>query len=265
MIKFLSLSSGSSGNCFYLGTDGYGILIDAGIPVRSIKKFLKDEGILMESIMALFITHDHADHIRSAGTVGEKLFKPVYATQLVHEGMNCSYCMTERLRSSRRVIEPGVPVRVKDLVVECFKVPHDSRENVGYQIRVDGKTFCFITDMGDTNEEIESRIRESDYLVIEANYDEHMLEVGPYPQYLKDRIRGGHGHLANHMTADILRRNCSDRQKAIFLCHLSKENNTPEVAQKTVSEALESAGLTPGNGLILKALNRIVPTGPFVW
>ena len=109
-VKFISLASGSSGNCYYLGTETYGILIDAGIGIRTIKKTLKDYNILMDSIRAVFITHDHADHIKAVGNLGEKLNIPVYTTARIHAGINRSYCMTEKLSSSVRYLEKQEPM-----------------------------------------------------------------------------------------------------------------------------------------------------------
>jgi len=148
-IRFLSLASGSSGNCYYIGTDNYGILIDAGIPSRTIKKTLKEFGIGMETIRAVFITHDHADHIKAVGALGEKLHIPIYATAEVHKGMEKSYCMTEKLTSSARFIEKSKPIKLEDFTIEAFEVPHDGTDNVGYCIEIDGKTFSFLTDLGE--------------------------------------------------------------------------------------------------------------------
>ena len=104
-VRFISLASGSSGNCYYLGTDTYGILIDAGIGIRTIKKTLRDINVAMESIRAVFVTHDHADHIKAVGHLGEKMNIPVYTTARIHTGINRSYCMTEKLHSSVRYLE----------------------------------------------------------------------------------------------------------------------------------------------------------------
>ena len=113
-VKFISLASGSSGNCYYLGTETYGILIDAGIGIRTIKKTLKECGITLDSIRAVFITHDHADHIKAVGHLGEKLHIPVYTTALIHAGINRSYCMTEKLHSSVRYLEKQTPMMLED-------------------------------------------------------------------------------------------------------------------------------------------------------
>ena len=148
-VRFISLASGSSGNCYYLGTDTYGILIDAGIGIRTSRKHLKDFNILMESIRAVFVTHDHADHIKAVGHLGEKMNIPVYTTARIHEGINRSYCMTEKLSTSVRYLEKQVPMMLEDFRIESFEVPHDGTDNVGYCIEIDGKVFSFLTDLGE--------------------------------------------------------------------------------------------------------------------
>ena len=130
-VRFISLASGSSGNCYYIGTEKYGILIDAGIAVRTIKKGLKEAGINMEMIRAVFVTHDHADHIKAVGGLGEKLNIPIYTTARIHEGINKSYCMTEKLHSSVRYLEKQQPMQLEDFRIESFEVPHDGTDNVG--------------------------------------------------------------------------------------------------------------------------------------
>ena len=151
-IKFISLASGSSGNCYYLGTDTYGFLIDAGIGIRTIKKSLKELNIAMDMIKAVFITHDHADHIKAVGHLGEKLNIPIYTTSLIHEGINKSYCMTEKLRDSAHILEKQQPMKLHDFTIESFEVPHDGTDNVGYCIEVDGKVCSFLTDLGEITE-----------------------------------------------------------------------------------------------------------------
>ena len=194
-VRFISLASGSSGNCYYLGTDTYGILIDAGIGIRTIKKTLKDFNILMESIRAVFVTHDHADHIKAVGHLGEKMNIPVYTTARIHEGINRSYCMTEKLSTSVRYLEKQVPMMLEDFRIESFEVPHDGTDNVGYCIEIDGKVFSFLTDLGEITPTAADYISKANYLILEANYDEEMLKMGPYPQYLKERIMSRTGQI----------------------------------------------------------------------
>ena len=259
-LKFICIASGSSGNCFYLGTDEYGILIDAGIPVRTIKGALKDVGLDFERVMAVFVTHDHADHIKSLGTLGEKYNIPIYATRATHIGINKKYCMTQKLVSCMRYVEKDVTLHFKDFLITPFEVPHDSNDNVGYFIQLEDKCICFITDIGHITDTVASYIARAHYLVLEANYDEEMLTHGNYPQYLKERISGPYGHLSNKTTAKFLAANITEHLKYIWLCHLSRENNHPELAYKTVEWELRGVGVIPGKDLYLSALKRTTPS-----
>ena len=242
-IKFISLASGSSGNCYFLGTDRYGILVDAGIGIRTIKKTLKELGIGLDIIRAVFITHDHADHIKAVGHLGEKFGIPVYSTPEVHAGINKSYCMTEKLSTCVHYLHKGETMELEDFTITAFEVPHDGTDNVGYCMNIDGKIFSFLTDLGHITPTAAEYICKANYLVLEANYDEEMLKMGPYPQYLKERIAGPNGHMSNRETADFLAENINESLKYIWLCHLSKDNNHPEL------EKLDSLmrPLTEGN------------------
>jgi len=259
-VRFISLASGSSGNCYYIGTEDYGILIDAGIAVRTIKKNLKEVGIGLETIQGVFITHDHADHIKAVGGLGEKLNIPIYTTARIHEGINRSYCMTEKLHSSVRYLEKNQPMHLKDFIIESFEVPHDGTDNVGYCIEIDGKTFSFLTDLGEITPTAADYIRKANYLILEANYDEEMLKMGTYPLYLKERIASHTGHMSNTDTANFLANNISEHLKYIWLCHLSKDNNHPELAYKTVEWKLKEKGIVVGRDLYLCALKRTTPS-----
>ena len=260
-IKFLSLASGSSGNCYYLGTETYGILIDSGIGVRTIKKSLKEYGLALERVKAVFITHDHADHIKSVGTLGEKYGIPVYTTPEIHVGINKNYCMTEKLTSaSVRYIHKEEPIQLEDFKITAFEVPHDGTDNVGYCMEADNKVFSFLTDMGEITPTAAQYICKTNYLVIEANYDEEMLQMGPYPQHLKVRIAGPNGHMSNRDTATFLAENLNENLKNIWLCHLSKDNNHPDLALKTFEYIFRSKGIIVGKDVQLAALKRLTPS-----
>lgn len=256
----MSLASGSSGNCYYLGTETYGILIDAGISVRSIKKALKEHNIGMETIRAVFVTHDHADHIKAVGTLGEVLYIPIYATAATHEGIKRSYCLTEKLHSSVRHLVKGCPVQIEAFQIEAFEVPHDGTDNVGFSVNIDGKTFSFLTDLGEITPTAEAYIARSNFLIIEANYDEEMLRMGNYPPHLKARITSSTGHLSNQTTAHFLANHFPPGLTHIWLCHLSKDNNHPELAYKTVEYKLREHGLIVGKDVQLCALRRGLPS-----
>jgi phosphoribosyl 1,2-cyclic phosphodiesterase len=261
----MSLASGSSGNCYYLGTDTCGILVDAGIGIRTIKKALKEHDIPMESIWGVFVTHDHVDHIKAVGYLGEKLHIPIYATMRVHEGMARSYCMSEKLHSSIRYLEKEQPMTLGDFRVESFEVPHDGTDNVGYRIEADGKVFAFLTDLGEITPTAARYVAKANYLILEANYDEEMLRAGAYPDFLKARIASVTGHLSNAATADFLAENITEHLRYVWLCHLSKDNNHPELACKTVEWKLRSKGVTVGKEVQLLALKRNTPSELYVF
>ena len=191
-IKFISLASGSSGNCYFLGTDRYGILVDAGIGIRTIKKTLKELGIGLDIIRAVFITHDHADHIKAVGHLGEKFGIPVYSTPEVHAGINKSYCMTEKLSTCVHYLHKGETMELEDFAITAFEVPHDGTDNVGYCMNIDGKIFSFLTDLGHITPTAAEYICKANYLVLEANYDEEMLK-NQVPAHLPASFRRPRG------------------------------------------------------------------------
>lgn len=263
-LKFISLASGSSGNCFYLGMPSYGILIDSGIGIRMVRKILRERGIAIESIMGIFVTHDHADHIRSVGNLSEQFNIPVYATEMVHKGMLKSYCMTKKVSpANRRIIYKEESIIIKDLSITPFEIPHDGTDNVGYSIRCGNTNFCFITDIGHITPTVCAHVAKSNYLILEANYDEQMLAEGPYPPHLQARIYGERGHLSNREAGEFLATHYPPQLCQVWLCHLSKENNKPHLAYHTVASALESIGKRVGDDVQLMALPRTSPTQIF--
>lgn len=262
MIKFICFGSGSSGNCYYLNADGYGILIDFGIGTRTFKKYMRDYGLSFGQVNAILVTHDHTDHIKSVGTFSGEFHLPVFATQAVHQGMQRNHFMYKKVtEENKRFIVEGTLFETGPFQVVPFAVPHDSSANCGYFITCgDGPSFCLITDAGCFTEEMTPFIARANYLVIEANYDAMMLETGPYPPYLKRRIKGGRGHMDNADTASVLAGHLTEAARRVWLCHLSEENNHPELARKTVETALAGAGFNLGTDLFLEVLKRKVPS-----
>lgn len=265
MLNFISFGSGSSGNCYYLYTQNSGLLIDVGVGTRSLKKAFHDYGLrFVDGFDGILVTHDHADHIKSVGSLSKKFNLPVYATETVHAGMDRNYCMRCKLAHSNRMkVVKGQSFNVGDFSITPFNVPHDSSDNVGYLIEADGVVFCLLTDVGTITDEMKSIISRANYLVIEANYDPQMLETGPYPRYLKDRIKNGHGHLSNTQCAQALAENFTHTLKHVWLCHLSPENNKPELALNTISQTLEMTGIRVGEDVKVEVLRRTLPTGIF--
>lgn len=259
--KLISLASGSNGNCYYLGTSKYGILIDAGIALRTIKKSLRDYGISLDTIMAVLVTHDHADHIKSIGSLGGKLSLPIYATEAVHFGIQRSKYLDHDIRHSRRIIQKEVPFQIKDFEIIAFDVPHDSIENVGFKIKIGNKTIVLVTDIGRITDTVITYASSANHLILEANYDEFMLRNGKYPEYLKKRITSGMGHLSNRIAGDFLSSIYHQGMDDVWLCHLSKDNNTPEVAFNTIEDALLAKNIIVGKDIQLTTLLRGKPSG----
>ena len=154
MLKFVCLGSGSSGNSYFLFTENCGILIDAGIGIRTLKKHFYTYGLSLKQIRAIFVTHDHADHIKSVGSLANEFGLPVYATPLVHEGIRRNYCVSPKLQEEHiRFVRKGEAVRLGGFEIVPFDVPHDSTDNVGYSVQHGDVNFCLITDAGHVTED----------------------------------------------------------------------------------------------------------------
>lgn len=262
MVKFISLGSGSSGNCYCLLNNDDGLMIDAGVGIRRMKKFFLQYGISMSKIHHILLTHDHRDHTKSVGMLSQKYGLPVYAVDKVHQGIATNFYVKKKIPAEKvQVIEKGKPFDVGNFRVTSFGVPHDSFDNVGYRIECEGITFCLITDAGHVTEEMKSYVNQADYLVIEANHDEEMLAQGSYPYYLKERISGPKGHLCNRLCAETLAENLSGKIKQVWLCHLSEENNLPDLAFNTVTSILNHRGIIVGKDFELNVLQRTMPSG----
>ena len=264
MLKFISFGSGSSGNCYFLYTETDGLLIDTGVGLRTLKKYFHDYGLHLSSVRNVLVTHDHADHVKSIGSLSSDYHLPVYATRIVHKGIFTNYCVRKKISAEHaKYIEKGETIQLGEFTVTSFGVPHDSSDNVGYRVVWHDITFCLMTDVGHVTDEMKSFIKESNYLVIEANHDVEMLQNGPYPQYLKNRILGSVGHLSNKDCGIALAENATPNLRHVWLCHLSEENNHPELARKTIEMILQSYGIVPGKDFMLDVLKRKTPTGIF--
>jgi phosphoribosyl 1,2-cyclic phosphodiesterase len=256
-LNFCSLSSGSSGNCYYIGNEFHGILIDAGISATSIRKFLRNINIPMDSIMGIFVTHNHIDHIRGLEVLTRKNHIPAFTTGKIWE----SILTPHRDISSDCIKE--IPLQEKfnlaNFDIEAFPVFHDAPETIGFQISAGGKKITIVTDLGHICQTAAPYIKDSNLLVIESNYDELMLENGRYPYYLKKRISSDKGHLGNHQTSEFLAENINDSINHICLAHLSINNNTPERALQTIQKTFSDRNITLKSHQQISILNRNVP------
>ncbi len=263
MVRFMSLSSGSCGNCYYLGTENSGILIDAGVSLRRLKKALQEHGLDTDSFSAVLVTHDHLDHIRHLGSFCKRISKPVYTTDTIHKALSRHTFTAPTIGPCRRVLADGEWNEVAGMRVRYFVVPHDATQTVGYAIEVEGRIFVIMTDIGRMTDEAVQFARMADTVVVESNYDMDMLMGGPYTYELKMRIVQGCGHLSNDECASALKRFWHEGLKNIFLCHLSENNNTQELAYRCASEALENVGVEKGS-VALRCLPRQYPSQMFV-
>ena len=243
MVRFLSLSSGSNGNCYWFGNDRFSFLVDLGVGVRTIKKRLAVHGLTLEALDAVFVTHDHFDHIKSLGTFTERYRKPVYLTRKLEAALRHNFCTAGRLKGCVRYLEEDQPNAVgESLTVTPFVVPHDATQTVGYHFVFDGERFTVMTDLGEVTDQAVHYASLADHLVVESNYDVDMLMTGSYPPALKRRILTQNGHLSNEQTASLLRRCRHETLRDVFLCHLSANNNTPELAYGSAQKTLGSVG-----------------------
>ncbi len=244
---FMSFGSGSSGNCSYLGTERGGILIDAGVDIKTVEAEMARNGIRPEKIGGICLTHDHSDHIRYAYSFLRKYRSiRLYCTNRVLNGILRRHNISRRIKDYHQPIFKEIPFKLHDFEITAFEVPHDGSCNSGFSVSYEGERFVLATDLGSITDRARYYMSQANYLVIESNYDAHMLDTGPYPEYLKSRIRAVNGHLDNADAAAFLKECYSSALKYVFLCHLSSDNNTPEIALRTTRTALEERGVTVG-------------------
>jgi phosphoribosyl 1,2-cyclic phosphodiesterase len=238
LFLFRALASGSSGNAFLLRTDSTTLLFDAGIRLPSLRKYLASEGVALEDISAVLLSHEHRDHCQAASDIVIASRTPVYANEKV---LRATGLHSER---SAALLDVGKPYRFGDVEVTTFGVPHDAVCPVGFFITSGERSIVLATDFGSATDEIEQVISLSDLVVLEANHDYDMLVNGRYPAHLRRRVAGPNGHLSNSQAAALLVNRVRDDGVEIWLAHLSKENNTPALALRTVQRALKGVGLS---------------------
>jgi phosphoribosyl 1,2-cyclic phosphodiesterase len=239
-INFFTIASGSSGNSVFVSTARAKILIDAGLSGRTIESGLRGNGINCAEIDAIFITHEHTDHIKGAGVLSRRYNMPIYATAGTWEYINSLQAMGKIAGKNKMLITPDAPISFEDMEIMPFAVPHDANQPVGYTIKSGGHKIAIATDLGHVSDNVAKNIYEADVILIESNHDLTMLENGPYPAHLKRRILSDTGHLSNVSCGRFLADIFSPKTKHIFLGHLSEENNRPILAYETVKNILLS-------------------------
>ena len=239
MMRFCSIASGSSGNCIYVGSGNTHILIDAGCSKKKIVEGLKGLDLDLKDIDALFITHEHLDHIGGLKVLLKNSEMPVYATRGTFDGIKDKDTNSLLADREKNIVKTEESVSLKELTVKPFEVSHDALEPVCYRVDSGNASAAVATDMGVFSDKIIRGLSGVDVLLLEANHDIRMLESGPYPYSLKRRILGDKGHLSNDSAKDLLVSLLHDNLKAVMLGHLSECNNLPELAYETVRVGIE--------------------------
>ena len=221
-MRMCSIASGSSGNCIYVGSDDTHLLVDTGISKKRIEEGLKKLEIRGDELDGILITHEHSDHIQGLGVFSRKYEIPVYATPGTIEGI-LSYSGLGRMPEGLlHPIHTDEPFALGDVTVSPFAISHDANEPSGYRLECGGKSVAVATDLGKYDSYTVEHLQNLDAVLLEANHDIHMLEVGGYPYYLKQRILGDKGHLSNELSGRLLCDILHDNLKHIVLEHLSK-------------------------------------------
>ncbi len=222
-----SLNSGSNGNCYYIGNDTEAVLVDAGISCRETEKRMRLLGLSMNKVKAIFVSHEHSDHIRGLAGLSVKYTLPVYITRNTLQ--HCTVPVKSELASE---LIAFTPVNIGSLSVTAFPKHHDAEDPHSFIISGNGVTVGVFTDIGASCDQVVKYFSQCHAAFLEANYDEQLLEKGRYPQFLKERIRGGKGHLSNLQALDIFNAHQAPFMSHLLLSHLSKDNNNPQLVQQ---------------------------------
>lgn len=260
MARYCPLFSGSEGNCTYVGNADAGILIDAGVSAKRLETALNERGIDPHRITAVFVTHEHTDHVNGLRVLAKRYGMRVYAT----EGTMSALCDTGRVDAVTdcRTLIPGQSATEGGCLITAFTTPHDSRQSCGYRIHTaDGQRVAIATDIGHMSDEVRRAITGCELIQIESNHDIAMLEAGPYPYPLKQRILSPYGHLSNAACAAELYRLAQSGTARFMLAHLSRENNRPDLAYRTARTALAGMGLLEGADFILRVAAPVDTAG----
>ena len=238
-VRLTILGSGSSGNCAYIETDETRLLVDAGFSGRQIRKRLASIGRTPEMLSGILVTHEHSDHIQGLAALADKPRVPIYCNRPTQEAI----AFQSEARLDWRIFNTGAQFEVGDITVESFAVPHDAQEPVGFLLHANGVNIGVLTDLGHCTRLVLERVRTANVLAIEANHDVRLLQDCPHrPWSLKQRILSRHGHLSNEAAADTVEQVMTADLRHVFLGHLSRDCNRPELAQRVVQQRLDGIG-----------------------
>lgn len=235
-MQICTLASGSKGNSIYISNGDTSILIDAGLSGVEIERRLKSKNIPIASIDAIIVSHEHADHIQGVGVLSRRYDLPVYLSPQTNEAASAQLGKIRQIRH----FACGTAFTINALTIRPFSISHDASDPAGFSIGSNGKKIGIATDLGIATTMVKEHLKDCRCLVLEANHDLRMLEQGPYPWPLKQRIKGRTGHLSNECSRELLMEVLHEGLSHVILGHLSETNNTPETALRVVTEQLTS-------------------------
>lgn len=257
MLKFYSLYSGSSGNSLLVETPNSKVLIDAGVSTKKIETALSDLKVDIHDIDAVLVTHEHSDHVKGLGTLAKKFNIPIYANQETWDAMPE---IAEKVQlENQNLFKPNEKFDIGDLKILPFSIPHDAANPCGFNLFYENQKISIATDLGHMDNQLIKYLEESQFILLEANYDPNILKCSRYPYPLKQRIAGPNGHLSNEMAGKTISYLLKSGLRKVMLGHLSKENNFPELAYQTVIDELCNNNFNE-NHFSLSVANRLAPS-----
>lgn len=257
-MRFSVLASGSTGNAAYIETENIRLLIDAGLSGKQIVHLLRKIGVQPEQLDAILLTHEHSDHVKGLGVMARRYGLPVYTNEATWQAL--PKAVGDIPEGQRRILETGAARAFADLEVATFGTSHDAAEPMGFCFYHGEAKLSLMTDLGYVSDKIKAHVRGSDVIICEANHDIEMLRMGRYPWNLKRRILSDVGHLSNEDAGEALLDILDNRPQAVYLAHLSRDNNMIDLAQMTVSHILREAGVDVGNDVQLHETYHDRPT-----
>ena len=257
MLNFCSLYSGSSGNSLFIQTENTKLLIDSGVSSKKIENALSSLNVDPNSIDAILVTHEHSDHVQGLGTFSKKFDIPIYANQETIDKMPNQISKIADKNIKKFKIKDKF--FIGDLEINPFSIPHDAANPCGFNIYKDTKKISIATDIGHMTNSILEQLEDSEFILIEANYDPNVLKCSTYPFSLKNRIAGPTGHLSNEMAGKTISYLMQGKLKCAMLGHLSKESNFPELAYQTVFQEIINSNYTQKD-ILLNVASRTNPS-----
>ena len=281
MLSITVLGSGSSGNCAVIRSERTALLLDAGLSAKQIVLRLELVGLRLEDLDGVLLTHEHSDHTHGLEVLCRKHHLPLFCTALTQESVAAGFVKS---KPSWRLMQAGAAFVFQDLQIECFSVPHDAVDPVGFVLHDEESRLGVLSDVGFVTNLIRDRLAGAHTLFLEANYDTHLLEVDTKrPWATKQRISGRHGHLSNDQAAELVQHLAHDGLHQVVLGHLSNDCNCPKVARQKISSALQGAGIMDVNVIcaarheptpwlevarrkpVLRETPRVMETQPSFW